>query len=141
MKNKYSIPVYAHKESDIYLLDTTMNLSRQCNLNMTSKADYYLEDDEIIKLEANPNFYLQTIFTPGHTIDSCIFYNEGEKIAFVGDTIFKGAIGNPNYLGGNQRELINSIVKKIFVLPNDTILYSGHSDETTVGIERKRYSM
>ncbi|MDO5294807.1 MAG: MBL fold metallo-hydrolase, partial [bacterium] len=67
------------------------------------------------------------------------FYSEAEQLAFVGDTIFRGSIGSTQYPGSNKKDLQASIFGKIFSLPEKTILYSGHSDFTTVGIEKARY--
>lgn len=53
--------------------------------------------------------------------------------------IAKGSIGNYQYPGGNLRDLQRSIIDWIFTLPDDTVLYSGHSERTTVGIEKRRY--
>jgi glyoxylase-like metal-dependent hydrolase (beta-lactamase superfamily II) len=79
------------------------------------------------------------IHTPGHTPDSVIYYAPKDNIAFVGDTIFKGSIGNWQYPGGNPEDLQRSIIQRIFTLPDQTVLYSGHSDPTTVGTEKRRY--
>ena len=87
---------------------------------------------------ADPEFSLKTIYTPGHTTDSVIFYSEKDHAAFVGDTIFKGSSGNWQYPGGDLRKLQHSIIKRIFTLPDETVLLSGHSDQTTVGTEKRR---
>ena len=92
-------------------------------------------DKERIFLNSNRKFYLDVIYMPGHTKDSCIFYNSNDSIAFVGDTIFKGSIGNTGYPGGNPREIKDSILNKIFKLPRNTILHPGHSQQTTVSNE------
>ena len=99
----------------------------------------YLNDNEYIFLKANPNFKLKILHTPGHTPDSVVYYDEKENAAFVGDTIFKVAIGNYEYPGGNFEEIKNSIQNKIFKMPQNTTLYSGHSDKTTVKAEKERY--
>ena len=99
------------------------------------------KDNEKIELKCNNNFYLKVIHTPGHTEDSCVFYNDINNIAFVGDTIFKGSIGNPNYPGGNIEILEESIINKILTLNEKTKLYSGHSDVTTVKEEKERYGI
>ena len=57
---------------------------------------------------------------------------------FGGDTIFKGSLGDTRYPGGKRSDLLRSIGEKIFSLPEDTVLYSGHSEKTTVGVEKRR---
>ena len=68
-----------------------------------------------------------------------MFYSGADHTAFVGDTIFKGSIGNYQYPGGDPEDLQRSIIEKIFTLPDNTVLCSGHSEQTTVGAEKRRY--
>ena len=72
---------------------------------------------------------------------SVVLYSAAERAAFVGDTIFKGSLGDTRYPGGKRSDLLRSICEKIFSLPEDTVLYSGHSEKTTVGVEKRRYGM
>ena len=73
--------------------------------------------------------------TPGHT-PGCVSYIGG-KMAFVGDLIFAGSIGRTDLPGGNHKRLIESVRKKIFPLPDDTVLFPGHGPATTVGEEKR----
>ena len=139
LREALGVPVYAHEDSDRYLLDPRLNLSAFCVGNWTVRNVKYLREGDIVSLMTNPMFSLKVIHTPGHTTDSVVFYSEKDRLAFVGDTIFKGSIGNYQYPGGNRQEIIESITEKILILPDATILYSGHSDETTVAMEKRRY--
>lgn len=141
IRDALGIPVIAHINSDQYLLDGYMNLSAECGSSIIIGGVEYTKDGDILALEANKDFKLKVIHTPGHTTDSIIFYSERDLVAFVGDTIFKGCIGNYQYPGGNFKSLQDSIIDKIFTLPDETILLSGHSDKTSVGIERQRYGL
>ncbi len=134
------IPYYIHRNGKQYLLDTGLNLSVYCKRSIVLDRPEYFDDGDRLTLEENPDFSLQVIHTPGHTPDSVVFYNEKEQIAFVGDTIFKGSIGNTEYPGGNLQQLQHSILRRIFQLPAATRLYSGHSEPTTVRTEMLRYS-
>lgn len=73
--------------------------------------------------------------TPGHT-PGCVSYI-GDRIAFVGDLIFAGSIGRTDLPGGSYETLLESVRRKIFVLPDDTVLFPGHGPATTVGEERR----
>ncbi len=137
IRDALSVPVVAHKNSYSYLSDGYMNLSSQCGYPITVKVDAVTHDGDILRLEENNEFSLQVIYTPGHTTDSIILYSEKDRVAFVGDTIFKGNIGSYQFPGGNPKDLMKSIVNKIFSLPDNTVLLSGHSDKTTVGAEKK----
>ena len=106
---------------------------------MTLENVVYLDDGDEVRLHADSDISFKVLYTPGHTTDSVVFYSEKDSVAFVGDTIFKGSIGNYQYPGGNAVDLQRSIINKIFSLPDDTILYSGHSEQTTAGREKRRY--
>lgn len=129
----------AHRRSDEYLLDDKKNLSALCGPSITVEGVEYLDDGDEVRLHANPDISLKVIYAPGHTTDSIVFYSEKDSVAFVGDTIFKGSIGNYQYPGGDAVDLQRTIIDKIFTLPDDTILCSGHSQQTTVGTEKRRY--
>ena len=135
-----SVPVYAHEDSARYLLDGRMNLSSFCVGEMLVRGAEPLHDGDVLCLSANHDFALKVIHTPGHTTDSVVYYGEKDRVAFVGDTIFKGTIGNWQYPGGDRETLIRSIINKVFTLPDETKMYSGHSEVTTVGIEKRHYS-
>lgn len=77
---------------------------------------------------------LRTIFTPGHTPGHVSFYEEG--ILFDGDVLFAGGMGRTDLPGGDQDRLMESIEKKLMILPDDTVVYSGHGPTTTIGQER-----
>lgn len=97
---------------------------------------HYLHYGDTITL--NDTHLLRVMHTPGHTEDSITLYDAGKGIAFVGDTIFKGSPESDKYPGGNTGDLKESI-RKILALPERTVLYSGHSEPTTVKEERKNY--
>lgn len=141
IRKTLSIPVYSFDKDGRYLLDGHMNLSSHCGpLMMISGAQAIYDGDEI-SLPHTKACALQVIHTPGHTPDSVVFYNEADQVAFVGDTIFQGAIGSVEYPGGNPQDLQKSIIDKIFTLPDATRLYSGHTQMTTVGQEKARYGI
>ena len=131
-------PFYIHRAGKDFMTDTYLNLSVYCDRNVVLSGAHYLEDGDVLSLEANPRKQLQVIHTPGHTPDSVVYYSAEEKLAFVGDTIFKGGPGSTQYPGGNPGQLRVSL-EKILSLPPETVLYSGHSAPTTVGWEYALY--
>lgn len=82
------------------------------------------------------DFSFQIIFTPGHSKDSISFYFPEEQCMFVGDFIFKEAVGRWDLPGGSEDELKDSICK-IKEYSQDITLYPGHHDITTLGYEMK----
>ncbi|HBI64268.1 MAG TPA: MBL fold metallo-hydrolase [Clostridiales bacterium] len=141
LRDALSVPVYAYRTADDYLSDARNNLSALCGPPITVRDVRYLDDGDIVALAANPSFSLRVIYTPGHTTDSVVYYSERDAIAFAGDTIFKGSIGTDQYPGGSATNLRTSIVRRIFTLPPETVLFSGHTERTTVGTEKRRYRL
>jgi hydroxyacylglutathione hydrolase len=80
---------------------------------------------------------LEVRTTPGHTPGHCVFYCAEEKTLFSGDLIFQGSIGRTDLPGGNSATLVTSIQTKIYTLPDETLLLSGHGPRTSVGFEKK----
>lgn len=136
LKEALNCPVYIHTEGKTYLEDTRYNLSPMFGDHLTLEADVYVEHGEIIELEANSKMNLRVIFAPGHTADGVAFYNEADKVAFVGDIIFAGSVGRSDHPGGDANRLLNSIRAQIFTLPDDTVIYPGHGESTTVRTEK-----
>ncbi|MBQ9298942.1 MAG: MBL fold metallo-hydrolase [Clostridia bacterium] len=139
IREEADIPVYIHEAGEAYLTDPRLNLSRYCRSEVTVRGAKHFQDETIFRLENRSAWALRVIHTPGHTPDSVVFYDERQGVAFVGDTIFKGSRGNDQYPGGNSRQLLQSIRQRILALPNETVLYSGHSEQTTVGAEKRFY--
>ena len=79
---------------------------------------------------------LKTIFTPGHTEGSCAYYIEDGDILISGDTLFQGSIGRSDLPTGDGELLMNSIRTRLYTLPDDTVVFSGHGDSTTIGYEK-----
>lgn len=135
------IPIYIHEEGKKYIKNPIWNLSFNCGKNIYLEATNYIKHNDLIELEDTCSMTLKAIHVKGHTLDGVVYYNENEGVAFVGDNIFKGSIGISDFYGGNLEELILGIKNKIFTLPENTILYSGHSESTTVYNEKKKLNL
>ncbi len=96
------------------------------------KADILLaENDEIIF----GNSSLKVMETPGHTKGSICFYTDG--ILFAGDTLFRLGMGRCDLPTGSLKEEVDSIITKLFSLPENTVVYSGHGENSTIGFEKE----
>jgi len=94
--------------------------------------DVLVEEGDVVAFE---DLAFLVTHTPGHT-PGCVSYIL-EKTAFVGDLIFAGSIGRTDLPGGDHDALIRAVKEKIFVLPDDTVLFPGHGPATTVGEEKR----
>ena len=77
---------------------------------------------------------LTILHTPGHTPGGVFYYCKEEKVAFSGDTLFRGSIGRTDFEGGNSFMIIQSL-RMIAQLPDDTTVLPGHGEPTTIGYE------
>ena len=96
--------------------------------------DEYLPETGIIQF-GNTTFEL--IFAPGHSPAHLCFYDKDSKILMGGDVLFKGTIGRTDLPGGDHDLLIKNIKEKLFILPDECVVYPGHGAETTIGLEKK----
>jgi len=97
------------------------------------KEGGYLSEGDIVNIGKTK---FSILHCPGHSPDSLCFYTDGVLIG--GDVIFKGSLGRTDLPGGNTEQLMNSITKKIYLLPDETNIYPGHGPETTLGTEKKQ---
>lgn len=93
----------------------------------------FLEEGEVIRFG---NSTLSVIHVPGHSPGSVVFFNAKKKAAISGDVLFYNSIGRTDLWGGNYEELIDGIKDKLFILPDETVIYPGHGPETTIENEK-----
>ena len=74
----------------------------------------------------------KVLHVPGHAPGCLAFHYEKENMIFTGDTLFAGSIGRTDLPGGDHQTIIESIRKKLFVLPPETLVYPGHGRATTI---------
>lgn len=137
LRERLVAPIYIYPEDARYLTDPFLNLSGNTGNPLTVPHYEDLYDGEIIRLKANSGFYLKVIHTPGHTPGSVTYYAPDENAAFVGDLLYEHGPGLTHFPGGNRKVLEESIVNKIFTLPDNTVLLSGHSSPITVAQEKQ----
>ncbi|MDO4690666.1 MAG: MBL fold metallo-hydrolase [Fusobacterium sp.] len=123
--------VYIGKEEKDFLYNSNLSLSRNIFGN-----DFIFSGNLIEVSEGDMVGVFKTIDTPGHTIGSKCFYYEPENILISGDTMFRRSYGRYDLPTGDMNSLFNSLYK-LSKLPSETVVYSGHSDETTIGEERE----
>lgn len=125
--------IYLHHD-DLFLLKQAGKSSQYWLKRQTDPVpspDRDLKDNQKIKIGSES---LTVMATAGHTKGSVCFYSKKDKILFSGDTLFKNGIGRTNFKYASASDMRNSL-KKILKLPKETIVYSGHGEETTIGEE------
>ncbi len=93
----------------------------------------YLEEGDKVLLGDDE---LEVILTPGHSPGSISFYSAKQNFVIAGDVLFKQSVGRSDFPGGNFETLARSIREKLYKLPDETVVYSGHGPETTIGFEK-----
>ena len=99
----------------------------------SSKASLYLHEGDVLKVG---NLQLQVLHVPGHSLGGVAFYIASEGVVFSGDALFNMGIGRTDLPGGDYDQLIASIQTKLFALPGETVVYSGHGPATTIDREK-----
>lgn len=79
---------------------------------------------------------LEVLFTPGHSVGHLVFYCRAQGFVIGGDVLFRNGIGRTDLPGGDSAMLLDSIRTKLFTLPDEVIIYSGHGEPTTIGAEK-----
>lgn len=122
-----------HKADLEMVKDAQKNMSKSTGgKEVTFEPDLLLEDGQVIQLGA---MEFKVLHTPGHTKGSVCFL-AGENL-FSGDTLFRASVGRTDLYGGSHEQLIRSIRRKLFILPENTEVYPGHGAATTIGYEKR----
>lgn len=133
--DEISTTVYAHEGEDEFLKDPVLNFSAVMgNKKVQLNQVVFLKDHQNIQLAG---LEIQVLHTPGHTPGGCCYYLPKEKVVFTGDTLFNSSIGRTDFPKGNLDLLLSSINEKLLTLPEETEVYPGHMESTTIGKEKK----
>ncbi|MBE5957765.1 MAG: MBL fold metallo-hydrolase [Lachnospiraceae bacterium] len=136
LKKKHNIPIIASAAEDKVLSDPRVNLSAMFGMPTMIKADEFVNDGQVIEIAG---LSVKVILTPGHTCGGACFYIEENGVLFSGDTLFSCSYGRTDFPTGSAAALFNSIKNKLLVLPEDTIVYAGHMEATSIGNERLNF--
>lgn len=127
--------IMIHENDAGMLTNPRENLSLMFGLSITSPPpDHILKDGDRIRVGS---LDIEVLHTPGHTPGSISLYCRGENAVFTGDTLFAGSVGRTDFPGSSYEMLISSIKGKLLKLPDETVVYPGHGEKTSVGRERR----
>jgi len=146
-------PVYMHADDlELYRMLDVQAAWLGWKVPEKAKVDKLLREGDTVHWGP---FEVHVLHTPGHTQGSICLYMPGEvplspsNVAtemlaermpgrlFAGDTLFAGSIGRTDLWGGSFQEIIRSLKGKVLALPEDTLVYPGHGESTTIGQERE----
>lgn len=126
--------IVAYKEEEAMLENPNLNQSPGFGVPYSTKADILVSDGDELKVG---DVTLKFIHTPGHTEGGMCIYVKEAKALFSGDTLFRQSIGRTDFPGGSYKEIMDSIRKKLFLLPDDTNVFPGHMGTTSIGFEKE----
>lgn len=126
--------IYAQEEEKALCEDARKNLSASVGKAYTVTPDVFLKDEEVFSFA---DITFQVLHTPGHTAGGCSYYVQEAGLLISGDTLFQDSVGRTDFPTGDMKVMLQSIEKKLFVLPEETKVYPGHGEHTTIGHEKK----
>jgi hydroxyacylglutathione hydrolase len=138
-KRTLGVPIWLHKD-DNFLYERVVEQGQMFGIAVEPQppVDAFYEGEGPLRFG---RYEVRVLHTPGHCPGGvCLAVSrEGEKqpILFVGDTLFAGSIGRADLPGGNLATLLRSIREVLFTFPDDTVVWSGHGEQTTIGRERR----
>ncbi|MFV8052409.1 MBL fold metallo-hydrolase [Mycobacterium sp. 48b] len=135
----YGCPVYIHPEDRFMLTDPIRGFGPR--LAQLAFGVLFSEPKQVVELDKDGQTLdfggvsVTVRHAPGHTRGSVVFH--ADDLVFTGDTLFRSSVGRTDLPGGSGRDLLESIVTKLLVLDDDTVVLPGHGPRTTIGHERR----
>lgn len=138
LKNRLGGKVLIHRDDVDGLNDPKINLTEFLDgfPEIELEADSRIDDGDILHIG---EITFKVIHTPGHTKGGASLYQEDQKFLFSGDTLFRGTWGRTDLPTSDFNQILESITKKLLILPEDTIVYPGHGKSTMIGNEKPIY--
>lgn len=132
-KEQLKLPIAIHPADAAMLTDNRKNFSEYMDMPLKTVAhDVLIDEGSTFQLGEN---IVRVLHTPGHTPGGiCLL---AYKYLVSGDTLFELSIGRTDFPGGSHAQIIASIKEKLFVLPDDVIVFPGHGPRTSIGLEKK----
>lgn len=138
LKLKCGGKVLIHRKESEGLNNPAINLIDYIDMpNIELEADSRVDDEDLIHIG---DIEFKVIHTPGHTGGSSSLYCQKEGLLFSGDTLFKGTWGRTDLPTGGLVDIMDSISKKLILLPEETIVYPGHGKSTRIKDEKPIYT-
>lgn len=134
MYDLYKVPVLMHEVEKEILDRNPMDANRFGFFFKPFEGEIsYVKENDKVSL-GNDEFKI--LHVPGHSPGSIAFHSENQKFVISGDVLFEGSIGRTDLYKGNSEELLKSISEKLFTLDEETQVFNGHGNPTTIGFEK-----
>ncbi|AZI66672.1 MBL fold metallo-hydrolase [Kaistella daneshvariae] len=134
MYDLYKVPVLMHEIEKEILDRNPMDANRFGFFFKPFEGEIsYVKENEKISLGKDE---FKILYLPGHSPGSIAFHSENQKFVISGDVLFEGSIGRTDLYKGNSEELLKSISEKLFTLDEETQVFNGHGNPTTIGFEK-----
>ena len=130
----FPVPVYAGEDELPVIEDDRLNVSCMYGPKYAFHGAQPVRDGQVIECAG---IEVDVLHTPGHTVGGCCYYLPKEHRLFSGDTLFCASIGRTDLPTGSSSQLVRSVQEKIMTLPDDTKIYPGHMEETSVQFEKE----
>lgn len=135
VKETYKVDLYIHKEDEATLLSVKSYApSYGFPMYQEAEADHFLKEGDVVTFGKSK---LDVLFVPGHAPGHIVFVNKEQKFCINGDVLFQRSIGRTDLPGGDHETLIKNIREKMFALPDDLTVFTGHGPSTTIGEEKR----
>lgn len=134
--------IEAYGQMPVYVEENDLELLHHAELNesTTYTKGYSYDGGDVIHGGDTLSLIgeqFQVIHTPGHTAGGVCYYVENAGMVFSGDTLFRASIGRSDFKTSSTAALISSVKDKLFLLPDETIVFPGHMSATKIGFEKK----
>jgi glyoxylase-like metal-dependent hydrolase (beta-lactamase superfamily II) len=135
LRQDLGVPIEGPHPGDAFWLEQLPDWCRMSGIPPAQPftPDRWLDEGDSVSVG---ELRFDVLHCPGHTPGHVVFYHGGQRLAWVGDVLFKGSIGRTDFPGGNHQELISSIRKKLFPLGDEVTFIPGHGPTSTFGQER-----
>lgn len=136
LAERLGIPIEGPQAEDAFLFDALPQQSAMFGFPPVAafRPDRWLEDGDLVEFG---EVALEVLHCPGHTPGHIVFYEPTQRLAFVGDVLFKGSVGRTDFERGDHPALVHSIREKLWPLGDDIRFVSGHGAQSSFGWERR----
>lgn len=133
MLKKYGLRTHSGELDEINRKNAVQHaLMFGLNMDPPPEPEAFIRHDQVLSFGSTE---LVALHVPGHAPGGLAFYSKKNGVVFTGDALFAGSIGRSDLPGGDHEQLLESIKENLFVLPSETVVYSGHGEDTTIGNE------